>query len=91
MPAAYFRGGAALSRLLVVVSTYLRDNGIQSLYSTEVDLELGDKRIVRPDLVFVLAGDEPRDDSNWQDHRMTFPPTLIVESLSPGHERTMPS
>ena len=58
MPAAYFRGGAALFNLSLIVATYLRDHNIKWSSATEPDIELADKRIVRPDLAFVLAADD---------------------------------
>ena len=75
MPPAYFSGGAALYQLSMLITLHLRDRAIKSASATEVDIELADKRIVRPDLDFVFAADEPRGGPGWKDHRLKFPPT----------------
>src|SRR6266481_2081045 len=57
-PAAYFRGGTALSNLLYRLHVYLDEIKSQGKLSIEVDLVLSATRVVKADAVFLTPEDE---------------------------------
>jgi Uma2 family endonuclease len=95
MPAAYFEGGEATTNLLVLVSSHLRSKGVRGGFASEVDIIIDTSRVVRADAVYLAPEDKRRQrsaaaDAGREDLRRTrilVPPTLVIESISPGHER----
>ena len=94
MPAAFFRGGECATTLVFLMKDYFRGNNIPATFSSEVDIQINETRLLRADCVAVFGDDlntfrglkfsDPKDD--WRDHALTVPPTLVIESVSQGHE-----
>lgn len=95
MPAAYFEGGEATTNLLVLVSSHLRSKGTRGGFATEVDIIVDPSRVVRADAVYLTPEDKRRQReaaaaagrTDLRRTRILVPPTLVIESISPGHER----
>lgn len=94
MPPAYFLGGRALFELMVVMKDHFRSGGMPAEFATEVDLIIDEIRVARCDAALLMPDDEEgqaaatkfagrRDPDRT---RLLIPPTLIIESVSPGHE-----
>src|SRR4051794_26850812 len=94
MPAAFFAGGEALVKLYDLVHSHLKPQGVTGGFSPEVDIVIPPLRVARADMVYLDAEARRRQEeaaraSGQRDARRTrilVPPTLIIESLSPGHE-----
>jgi Uma2 family endonuclease len=94
MPPAYFDGGVALHRLVSLLQRYFDVNKQKGDFAFEVDLILSERRVLKPDVVFLTADDERRQkQANAQrgKRKMTYgrlllQPTLAIESVSLGHE-----
>jgi Uma2 family endonuclease len=94
MAAAYFDGGCGLVRLIVIVQAYLDAKKISGKFAVETDVVLKSMRVPRIDAVYLdadaLARQEKinaasrRPRGRWG--RIKVPPTLGIESISPGHE-----
>jgi Uma2 family endonuclease len=94
MPAAYFDGGRGLFRLMTIVQGYIDANNIGGDFAVESDVVLNNMRVPRIDAVYLnpdalqrqeainSASRRPR--GRWG--RIKVPPTLGIESVSPGHE-----
>jgi Uma2 family endonuclease len=94
MPAARFRGSSVPFNLAFLLRDYYARRNVPCKFAGEVDIEVAAPRVVRADAAIVLADDLPKFEAlkfdepgtDWQDHALTLPPTLVIESLSPGHE-----
>jgi Uma2 family endonuclease len=94
MPAALYDGSLSLQRLLRTIERHLDQHGLPGEFSTEVDLVIGKRRVLRADAVFLLPEDQRQQkeanrlggDPTVTFGRLVVPPTLIIESLSLGHE-----
>jgi len=98
MPPAYFDGSAALSRLVHLMEQYLATTGVVGgAFGAEADLVIGPSRVPRPDMVYLSEADLRRQkelnaqrqtspSKNRKYGRLLVPPTLIIESVSEGHE-----
>jgi Uma2 family endonuclease len=94
MPAAYFEGGEAMENLLFVVKSYLRPKGIRGGFATEVDIIIDPARVLQADAAYLSAEDKRRQREaaaaagrpDVRRTRVLVPPTLVIESVSPGHE-----
>jgi Uma2 family endonuclease len=94
MPAAYLDGTLPLSRLRRLVERHLDATNGSGEFAGETDLIAGRKRVARADLLFVTQDDlrkqEAANKSRARPHlrfgTMRVPPTLIIESISLGHE-----
>ena len=94
MPAARFRGGNVGQNLIFLLRDYYARRNIRCKFAGEVDIEVAPPRVLRADAAMVLPDDLPKfaamkfdePGTDWQDHPLTLPPSLVVESLSPGHE-----
>jgi Uma2 family endonuclease len=95
MPPAYFTGGKALFNLMFEVRTFQRQVGIAGDFSVEVDLVIDDERVAKADAVWMTPQEQQRQAeaalrggrSDPNRSRILVPPALVIESLSPGHER----
>jgi Uma2 family endonuclease len=94
MPAAFYLGGECAATLGYLLRSYLREKKIAASFSFEVDIQISEPRLVRADVVAVF-GDElvklkaskfPPPHTDWRKHALTIPPTLVIESVSQGHE-----
>jgi Uma2 family endonuclease len=94
MPPAYFRGGMVVDNLKFLLRSYFKAQQIRAVFSGEVDIAITPTRAVRADGVVVIGEDLPRFEAlqfqpagiTWKDHVLTLPPTLVIESVSEGHE-----
>ncbi len=94
MPPALFYGGSAADNLKFILRSHLRDRRVRCVTSAEVDIRVEDDRIVRADAVAIWGDDLPRFDAlrfppprtDWRQHTLTIPPTLVIEAVSQGHE-----
>jgi Uma2 family endonuclease len=94
MPAAYFGGSVALSRLVRIVERHLEGRGQAADFPFEVDIVISPQRVARVDAVLLTPEDQRRqklavEEAGGADvarSRILIAPTLIIESLSIGHE-----
>lgn len=63
------------------IGIFLRQHPIGAAYP-DIDVRIASEKVYRPDLVFV-AGDRVAD--NWE--RITEPPAVVIEVISPDHRR----
>jgi Uma2 family endonuclease len=95
MPPAYFTGGSAPLNLLTLLKAFVKARGMGERMAMEVDIIIDEQRVLRADAVLLTPDDQRRQEAaaraaNRPDLRRTrilIPPTLILESISPGHER----
>jgi Uma2 family endonuclease len=93
MAPAVFAGGESLGNLEFILRLYLAQKKIEARFSTEVELILDEMRVYRADLAVILPAEAHRiesvstADAGWRDQPLRFPPSLIIESVSRGHER----
>lgn len=94
MPPAYFRGGMVVDNLKFILRSYFAARGVRAVFSGEVDIAVEPPLVVRADGVVVAGDDVNRfeeqkfDDAKatWKDCPLTLPPTIVIESVSKGHE-----
>jgi len=94
MAAAYFPGGNATANVIVAVKEHLKHRGLPGRFAVELDIVVDETRISRADAAMLLPADVVRQEqaarnagrSNSRRTRILVPPTLIIESVSPGHE-----
>ncbi|HEV8605219.1 MAG TPA: Uma2 family endonuclease [Tepidisphaeraceae bacterium] len=93
MPPPVYFGNKRLLKLIEIISRHLEDSGQAGSFAPDVDVILQESRIVRADAVFLTPEDERRHcDVNAalgideELGRLRVPPTLIIESISKGHE-----
>ncbi|HSI34891.1 MAG TPA: Uma2 family endonuclease [Tepidisphaeraceae bacterium] len=94
MPPAYFRGGRVVVRLQAVLNAYFDTQQTPNDAAVEVEIAVAPKRVVRADCAVVAGQDLARfqslkfdpPDTDWSDHTLTLPPTIVIESVSKGHE-----
>jgi Uma2 family endonuclease len=94
MPPAYFAGGSGLFELLVILKASLKEHQVPGKIGTEIDIIVDDPRVAVADAVFLTPEDQTRQaeaarKAGRRDPRRTrllTPPTLAIESISPGHE-----
>jgi Uma2 family endonuclease len=93
MPPAFFRGGKVSDHLKFALRSYFAARGVRATFSGEVDIAAAPPRVLRADGVVIFGDDLPKfeamrfeDNTTWEDHVLTLPPTLVIESVSQGHE-----
>ena len=95
MPPAFLDGGVALQRLIRMLGNHFDASGIKGDFATEADLIIARKRVARPDAVFLTTSDLTQQEQQQKARRgnpvlklgrMRIAPSLIIESLSIGHE-----
>ena len=94
MPPAYYYGGSSADNLKFILRTHLASRQLKCSTSAEVDIAVTDAQVVRADAVAIWGDDLPRFDAlvfppprtHWSEHVLTIPPTLVIESVSQGHE-----
>lgn len=95
MPPAYFRGGSVVIRLQFALHAYFLSRKIRAEYAGEADIAISESRVVRGDCAVVAGADLPKfqalkfstPNTDWRDHALILPPTIVIESISRGHER----
>jgi hypothetical protein len=93
MPPAYYVGGKSLQRLIYRVIVHIGEKA--GSFATEVEIVLDEDRVVRADAAFLTPAEEKRQEkaavaAGRKDPvrtRILIPPTLIIECVSPGHEK----
>ncbi|MEX2214252.1 MAG: Uma2 family endonuclease [Phycisphaeraceae bacterium] len=97
MAAAYFQGGSALYRVIRQFDSFRDAHGIKGDFGFEADLIVSARRVARVDAAFLTPDDMERQRLANLNHprwgrkklkygRLLVPPTLIIESISLGHE-----
>jgi Uma2 family endonuclease len=94
MAPAYFTGGEALQRIIIACHLYLRERGRPGSFAGEAEIIIDDARVLKADAALMLPEDRKRQrraatSAKRRDFlrtRILVPPTLIIESVSPGHE-----
>ena len=91
---AYFKGGSSLFRLMMKLQNHFNGGGLSGEFSGEVDIIIDEARVVVADAAFLRVAElqaqlEATRQANRPDPdrtRVLVAPTLIIESVSPGHE-----
>ena len=96
MPPALFDGSAALQELLHLLRMHLDAHQPGGKLATEVDVILGQRRVPVVDAVYLTAADQAKQKQAYAAQpvrrkgvkygRILVPPTLVIESISLGHE-----
>ena len=95
MGPAFFAHNRATNRLLRAVERYQEDKGEPYDTSFEVDLVLDEDTQFQADAVLIRPGDVKRHYAKLSElgrsepelRRLVVPPTLVIESVSEGHDR----
>src|SRR4051812_16238976 len=95
MAPAYFDGGSALEELLHLLRLHIETKKVGGKFAREVDVILARRRLPVVDAIYLSANaleQQKRAHATTGKRkqlkygRILIPPTLIIESLSPGHE-----
>jgi Uma2 family endonuclease len=94
MAPAYFAGGQAQIELIILLRAHFPSKSNPVRFSTEVDLVLSQRRVLRADAIMMTARDKRNQEKaavkarrkNSKRTRILIPSTLVIESVSPGHE-----
>ncbi|MEM6394394.1 MAG: Uma2 family endonuclease [Planctomycetota bacterium] len=92
MAAALARGGEPNVNLVAILRQHLWDLEVKASVIAEADLVLSEQRVLRSDITVMLEADLQAQraalsaGADWREHRITVPPTLVVETLLAGHE-----
>jgi Uma2 family endonuclease len=94
MPPAYFAGGKALFNLMIAVREHQTRQGVKGDFSIEVDIVVDEERVAKADAVWMTPTEQKRQAQashragkpDPERARILVPPSLIIESVSPGHE-----
>jgi len=94
MPPAYFPGTQSLQELVFILKANLKERGLPNHFGGEVDIIIDEDRVVIADAVWLTLADQERQreatrragKSEPGRTRILVPPTLLIESISPGHE-----
>jgi Uma2 family endonuclease len=95
MPPGYFVGGKSLFNLMFLVRSYQQERAIAGSFSVEVDLIIDSERVAKADAVWMTPRDQMLQAeaarnagrADPQRTRILVPPSIVIESVSPGHER----
>ncbi len=94
MPPAYFDGSFPMGRLIRIVERHLDRKSLPGDFANEVDFVLARRRVARVDVAFLTPEDSQRQEKANAERgrrklkygRLLVPPTLVIESISMGHE-----
>src|SRR5207248_9019084 len=95
MRPAYLDSTRPLQRMLRIIERHLDATGQPDEFGPEADYIIARKRVARVDAVFMTPEDDERQRrahaqfgrrKDLEFGRLLIPPTLIIESISPGHE-----
>ena len=95
MAPAYFHGMRPLEELVFLLKAHQKECGLPNSFAHEIDIIIDDDRVVRADTVWMTPEDQQRQreamavvgKSDPERTRVLTAPSLIIESISPGHER----
>jgi Uma2 family endonuclease len=94
MPPAYFVGGNCAFNLMALLKAYSKERGLHYRLASEGEIIIDERRVLRADGVLLTPVDAERQDqaarsagkSDLKRVRLLVPPTLVIESVSAGHE-----
>jgi hypothetical protein len=94
LPAAFYAGGESLVELIYLIKEHGKRLGTRFSFSVEVDVVVSPRRVARSDAAMLLPDARQKQLAiarkmgkvDTKRTRVYVPPTLIIESLSPGHE-----
>ena len=94
MPPAYFVGGNCAFNLMTVLRAYSKERGLNFRFAAEGEIIIDELKVLRADGVMLTPADALRQEqaarsvgkSDLKRVRLLVPPTLVIESVSPGHE-----
>ena len=94
IPPAYFAGGNAAANLIFVLKVHSKEQKLRWRFAAEADIVINELRVPRADAVMLTPKDAKKQDeaaralglSDPKRLRILIPPTLVIESISPGHE-----
>ena len=97
IPAAHYDSNVALFRLIQLLLPVVRQNDPDAVIPSEVDVIVGERRVPKVDAIYLSPQDRMVQKRQNALHgrgtrkqltygRILVPPTLIIESLSRGHE-----
>jgi len=96
VPPAKFDASSALFRLCVIVTRFMDEYGLKGRFGPETDYIVTRQRVARADSVLVMESEFPKHRRTSESSRrtkrkggigrLTQPPLLVVELVSPGHE-----
>jgi Uma2 family endonuclease len=95
MPPAYPFGNRRLQRLVRMIDGYLHALPVRGEFVPEADVYMTDDRVARVNAIYVTPEDDRRQEEELDRRCITdrervvqyAPPTLVIESISKGHER----
>ena len=95
MPPAYFVGGNAAFNLMALLKSYSTQRGLNFRLAAEGEIVIDELRVPRCDAVLLSPEDAQKQDRaaaalgkpDAARVRILVPPTLVIESVSPGHEQ----
>jgi Uma2 family endonuclease len=95
MPPAYFASGNAPFNLLTLLKAFTKARGTGERIAFESDIVIDEQRVLVADAVLLTPDDQRRQEAavraakrpDPQRTRILVPPTLVLESVSPGHEK----
>jgi Uma2 family endonuclease len=95
MPPAYFTGGNVTANLVALLKAHAKSLGSGDRVAVEADIIIDEERVIIADAVLLSPDDQRRQETaaraaQAQDLRRTrilVPPKLVLESISPGHEK----
>jgi hypothetical protein len=93
MAPAYYVGGKSVQRLIYRVTKHIGEE--PGSFATELEVILDEDRVIRADAAFLTPAEERRQEeaavaAGRKDPartRILIPATLIIECVSPGHEK----
>jgi Uma2 family endonuclease len=94
MPPAQFTGGECSMNLVFLLREYFKTSNVPARFSGEVDIQLDPCRYLRADAVCIFGTDLDRFEQHarqagrldWARAALFIGPSLIIESISLGHE-----
>jgi Uma2 family endonuclease len=94
MPSSQFYGGAVVINLTLILHPYLIGLQRRPQFAPEADIQVLPDRVVRGDTVAIWGDDRAKFDTlrfppprtHWTQNALTIPPTMVIESISVGHE-----
>jgi Uma2 family endonuclease len=95
MPPAYFTGMRPLQELIFILKAHLKKQNLHDDFGGEVDVIIDEDRFAGADAVWLTPQDQEKQrravlaggKSDPERVRILVPPTLVIESISPCHER----
>jgi Uma2 family endonuclease len=94
MPPAFFVGGNCVINLVTLLKAYSKEQGLNYRFAAEGEIIIDELKVLRADAVMLTPVDAQRQEqaarsagkSDLRRVRLLIPPTLVIESVSPGHE-----